>query len=60
MTEEEDAQFWDSYLDVDYPKPNARGDDVSVSPAQEYNGVSSILVVQTTKDTNKYTAAMII
>ena len=60
MTEEEGAQSWNSSLDVDYSKKNKGVDYVSVSPAQENDGASSILVVQTTKETDKYTAAMII
>jgi len=60
MIEEEDAQSWNSYLDVDYFKKNEGADNVPVSPAQEYSGASFILVVQTTKDTDKYTIDMVI
>jgi len=60
MIEEEDAQFWDSSLDVDCFKKNEGADDVSVSPTQEYIGSPFILVVQTTNDTEKYTTTMVI
>lgn len=60
MTDEEDAQSWNSYLDVDCFKKNKGADNVSVSPTQEYNGASFILVMKTTKDTDKYTEVMII
>ena len=60
MTKEEDAQFWDSSLDEDCSKQNARADNFFLSPAQEYNGSSFILVVQATDDIDKYTTAMII
>jgi len=60
MIEEEDAQLWDSSLDEDCSKKHAEANDVSMPPAQEYNGASFILVVQATDDVGKYTISMII
>jgi len=59
MTEEEGAQSWNSSLDADCSDKNEGADDVSVSPAQEYIVSSFILVVQTLKDTEKYTTMII-
>jgi len=47
-------------LDVDYFKKNEVENNVPVSPAQEYSGASFILVVQTTKDIDKYKVVMIV
>jgi len=60
ITEEEDAQSWNSYLDVDCFKKNEGADSVPVTPTQEYTGSLFILVVQIIDDKDKYTAAMII
>ena len=60
LTEEENAQSWDSSLDEDCSMKDAGADDVFVSPTQENNGSSFILVVKTTNDIDKYTAAMTI
>ena len=48
MTEEENAQFWDSSLDEDCSKQDAVANDVSMSPAQEYHGLPFILIVHAT------------
>ena len=45
MTEEEDVQLWDSSLDEDCSKKDSGADDVSVPPAQEFDGSSFILVM---------------
>ena len=60
MTEEENVQSWESSLDEDCSKKDSGANVVSVSPAQEFNGASFILVVQTTEDKDKYTEAIII
>jgi len=60
MTEEEDAQFWDSSLDVDCPKQDPGADEVSMSSTHKHIGVPFILFVQATGDKDKYTTFMVI
>jgi len=60
MTEEENVQFWGSFLDEDCSKKNIGADNVSVSLTHEHIGAPFILIVQVTDDKDKYTVAMII
>jgi len=60
MTKEKDVQSWNPSLDEDCSNKGLRAKNVSVSHAQEYNGASFILVVQTTIDTDEYRVFMVI
>ena len=60
ITEEEGVQCWNPSLDEDCSNEDSRAENVSVSPAQEIDDSSFILVMQTADDTDKYTAFMVI
>ena len=60
ITEEEDAQSWNSSLDEDCSKKDSGVNNVSVAPTHEHIGASFIFIVKVTKDIEKYTTNMVI
>ena len=60
ITEEEDARFLDTSLDVDCSKKDVGADEVFMSPAQEYIGSPFIVIVKATNGSDKCTTIIVV